>query len=92
MPRVGFEPMIPASKRAKIVHAVDHSATVTGPLYRYSQTICNHTAPTYNGLSLDYRFILVRVAFAEDNQSYFSSTDIRYERRHTNRTYMRILN
>jgi hypothetical protein len=30
MPRVGFEPTIPASKRAKTVHALDHSATVTG--------------------------------------------------------------
>jgi hypothetical protein len=30
MPRVGFEPMIPASKRAKTVHALDHSDTVTG--------------------------------------------------------------
>jgi hypothetical protein len=28
MPRVGFEP-IPASKRAKTVHALDHLATVT---------------------------------------------------------------
>jgi hypothetical protein len=30
MPRVGFEHMIPASKRAKTVYALDHSATVTG--------------------------------------------------------------
>jgi hypothetical protein len=28
---VGFEPMIPASERAKAVHASDLSATVTGP-------------------------------------------------------------
>jgi hypothetical protein len=27
---VGFEPTIPASERAKTVHALDHSATVTG--------------------------------------------------------------
>jgi hypothetical protein len=27
---VGFEPKIPASERAKIVHALDRSATVTG--------------------------------------------------------------
>jgi hypothetical protein len=33
MPRVGFEPMIPASKRAKTVHALDHSATVTGRIF-----------------------------------------------------------
>jgi hypothetical protein len=30
MPSVGFEPMILASKRAKTVHALDHSVTVTG--------------------------------------------------------------
>jgi hypothetical protein len=30
MPWVGFEPTIPASKRAKTVHALDLSATVTG--------------------------------------------------------------
>jgi hypothetical protein len=30
MPRVGFEPIIAASKRAKTVHALDHSATATG--------------------------------------------------------------
>jgi hypothetical protein len=29
MPRVRFEPTIPASKRAKTVHALDHWATVT---------------------------------------------------------------
>jgi hypothetical protein len=30
MPWVGFKPTIPASKRAKTVHALDRSATVTG--------------------------------------------------------------
>jgi hypothetical protein len=30
MPWVGFEPTIPASERAKTVHALDRSATVTG--------------------------------------------------------------
>jgi hypothetical protein len=30
MPRVGLEPTIPESKRAKTVHALDHSANVTG--------------------------------------------------------------
>jgi hypothetical protein len=30
MPRVGFESTILASKRAKTVHALDHSVTVTG--------------------------------------------------------------
>jgi hypothetical protein len=30
MPFVGFEPTIPASERAKMVHVLDRSATVTG--------------------------------------------------------------
>jgi hypothetical protein len=30
MPWVGSEPMIPASGRAKTVHALDHSVSVTG--------------------------------------------------------------
>jgi hypothetical protein len=37
MPRVGFEPTIPASKRVKTVHTLDHSAAVTG-LRKYSCT------------------------------------------------------
>jgi hypothetical protein len=39
MPRVRFEPTIPASKLAKIVHVLDHSATVTGELLSYSYLI-----------------------------------------------------
>jgi hypothetical protein len=30
MPQVGFEPMMPAFKQAKIVYALDLAATVTG--------------------------------------------------------------
>jgi hypothetical protein len=30
MPRVGFEPKIPAFERAKTVHALDRAATVIG--------------------------------------------------------------
>jgi hypothetical protein len=33
---IGYEPMIPASKRAKIVHASDRIATVTGMNCKYS--------------------------------------------------------
>jgi hypothetical protein len=33
MPRVGLEHTIPASKRAKTVHGLDHSAIATGLLY-----------------------------------------------------------
>jgi hypothetical protein len=42
MPRIGFEPTIPASKRARTVHALDHWATATGvtgiavPFYQYN--------------------------------------------------------
>jgi hypothetical protein len=35
MPWVGFEPMIPASERAKTVHALDRSPTVTGHFTSY---------------------------------------------------------
>jgi hypothetical protein len=35
MPWVGFEPTIQASERAKAVHALDRSATVTG------KALCN---------------------------------------------------
>jgi hypothetical protein len=37
MSRVGFETTVPVSERAKTVHALDHSATVTG----LSSIICN---------------------------------------------------
>jgi hypothetical protein len=30
---VGYEPTIPASERAKILHALDRSATVTGAVF-----------------------------------------------------------
>jgi hypothetical protein len=43
MPRVGFESTIPASKRAKTVHALYHSATMTGipqySLFKFSQHV-----------------------------------------------------
>jgi hypothetical protein len=39
---VGFEPMIPTSERAKIVHALDRSATVTGHLPDYMVLITYH--------------------------------------------------
>jgi hypothetical protein len=36
MPRVGFEFTIPASRRARTFHALDHWATVTGEPYIYT--------------------------------------------------------
>jgi hypothetical protein len=47
MPRVGFEPMIPAFERAKAVHALDRTATVIGHwnntnvIFLYSQLVIN---------------------------------------------------
>jgi hypothetical protein len=35
MPLVGLEPTIAASERAKTVHALDRSATVTGESHTY---------------------------------------------------------
>jgi hypothetical protein len=37
MPCVEFEPTIPASERAKTVHALDRSATVTGCVVLYTK-------------------------------------------------------
>jgi hypothetical protein len=37
MPWAGFKPTIPASERAKTVHALDRAATVTNYLRRYSK-------------------------------------------------------
>jgi hypothetical protein len=36
MPCMRFEPTIPASERAKVVHALDRSATVTGQLWNFT--------------------------------------------------------
>jgi hypothetical protein len=36
MSRVGFEPTIPAFKRAKTVHALDRAATVFGKIKIYT--------------------------------------------------------
>jgi hypothetical protein len=41
MPRVGFQPTIPAFKRAKTVHALDRAATVMGAIYFHSYTFLN---------------------------------------------------
>jgi hypothetical protein len=39
MPRVGFEPTVPAFARAKTVHALDRTATVTGAPCKYCTVI-----------------------------------------------------
>jgi hypothetical protein len=42
MPRVDFEPMIPVSERAKMVHALDRGATVIGVFHTldFNKTRC----------------------------------------------------
>jgi hypothetical protein len=42
MPYVGFETTIPGSERAKTVHALDRSATVTGTMNSYVPNISNN--------------------------------------------------
>jgi hypothetical protein len=42
MPLVEFEPTIPASERAKTVHALDRSATVTGMPTVYTSRTQKH--------------------------------------------------
>jgi hypothetical protein len=54
MPCVGFEPMIPASERAKTVHALDRSATVTG------------LNKTYLNKFLDAPLILIKTPASRD--------------------------
>jgi hypothetical protein len=44
MPYMGFEPTIPASERAKTVHALERSATVTGA--------ANITSADHSGLAV----------------------------------------
>jgi hypothetical protein len=45
MPCVGFKPTIPASERAKTVHSLDRSATVTGTWMNSTRT-CSRNART----------------------------------------------
>jgi hypothetical protein len=47
MPCVGFEPTIPASKRTKTVHVLDHSATLTGQLVGIEVERVKHSAILY---------------------------------------------
>jgi hypothetical protein len=42
MPRVGFEPMIAAVKRANIDHALDRAATVIGIITHIDLKITGH--------------------------------------------------
>jgi hypothetical protein len=39
MPRVGFEPTIPAFERTKTVHTLDRVATVIGDLLSFDPTV-----------------------------------------------------
>jgi hypothetical protein len=46
MPYVEFEPMIPASERAKIVHALDRAITVTDGRCKWYDKIKTHPGET----------------------------------------------
>jgi hypothetical protein len=46
MPRVGFQPTIPAFERAKTVHALDRAATVIG-CYVHNGTVSPNTLCYY---------------------------------------------
>jgi hypothetical protein len=48
MPCLGFELTIPASERAKIVHALDLSATVTGTTTTTTTTTTNNNINNNN--------------------------------------------
>jgi hypothetical protein len=61
MPRIGFEPTIKSSERAKTVHILDRSATVTGIL-RYTPTQIESSS--LNSIRMDYQ-----------NRENFSGTD-----------------
>jgi hypothetical protein len=54
MPRVEFEPTIPTSKRAKTLHALDHSATVPGNCWDSSLKLDHYRF-------LPYPFIIIIV-------------------------------
>jgi hypothetical protein len=56
MPYVGYELTIPASKRAKTVHALDRSATVIG--YRVFSRLVSRDAE-FSNLSL-YAIIMIQ--------------------------------
>jgi hypothetical protein len=58
MPCVGFEPTIPASERAKTVHVLDRSATVTGLLYITFLLMCLFIA--YPSISSPFAGLFIR--------------------------------
>jgi hypothetical protein len=49
---VGFEPTVPASERAKTVHSLDRSATVTGQYLTYGPEITYEVFRLYGGNTL----------------------------------------
>jgi hypothetical protein len=56
MPRVGFEPTIPAFERAKTVHASDRAATVIGnDVIHFAKNI--YISPAFSFLGDHSRFL-----------------------------------
>jgi hypothetical protein len=54
-----FEPTIPASERAKIVHALDREATVTGSIKRMPIVLLEFEVRYFSKVSRHYRAELV---------------------------------
>jgi hypothetical protein len=64
MPCVGFKPTIPALERAKTVHALDHSATVTGRrIHTFSKADRNQTVEQIPHFYQTHSFIIIRGEF-----------------------------
>jgi hypothetical protein len=61
MPRVGFEPMVPASARAKTVHALDRSAAVTGVTLLLLYFIFRRPYYKFSGYNLKVRIVAMIV-------------------------------
>jgi hypothetical protein len=54
MPLAGFEPTMPVFKRAKIFHALDRAATVTG--VNVCPALIKHSTPHYHICFIHYIF------------------------------------
>jgi hypothetical protein len=73
---VGFEPMIPVSKRAKTVHALDRSATVTGPCNIICSNFPVHSKfPSWHQVRWQKRLILLNCIWIILNMNFVWDTD-----------------
>jgi hypothetical protein len=68
MSYMGFEPTIPASERAKTVHALDRSATVTGHIYATTHYLCWLFRLKFNYEIINFPFIMALTCL-QNNQT-----------------------